>query len=104
MKTRTVVLALCLVGTPAWAPAGGDVDAKPIDPASNQRVQKAIDQRSDDIVRPKRICTRETPTGSHRRITVCRSVAQIEDERVGAKEYMRQMEHENSRIPPPDHP
>ena len=104
MKTRTVVLALCLVGMPAWAPAGGDVDAKPIDPASNQRVQKAIDQRSDDVVRPKRICTRETPTGSHRRITVCRSVAQIEDERVGAGEYMRHLEHANSVIPPPEHP
>ncbi len=92
VKRRTVLLALCLMGTPAWAPAGGDIDAVPIEPVSNRRVQRAIDQRSDEMAGRRVICRRERETGTHISRTVCRTVAQIEDERATVKELLREYE------------
>ena len=92
MKTPIVMLAFCLLATPGWVAADNDVHAEPIAPASNERVQEAIDQRSDTIVRPKMICKRESQVGTHFRHTVCRTISQIEDGRADAEEFLRDAE------------
>ena len=100
VKPRTVLFMFCLIGTPAWAPAEGDLDAKPIDPDANARVQEEIAQRSDVVgPPPKLICRRETPTGSHRRITICRTVRQIEDGRDGAETLMEDSRGGSAYVP-----
>jgi len=101
---RTLLFIFCLIGMPASAPAD-DPDADTIDPEANARVQKAIEQRSDVVEQPKRsrlICRRETPIGSHRRIKICRSIAQIEDDRDHAERYVRELEATsvNLALPP----
>ena len=101
MKWRTALLALCLAGTPAWAPADSEVDAEPIiDPASNQRVQDAIDQRSDGVAQPKPTCTRIIG-GSYRRTTECGSPTK--EEKAGVESVVGDLNRQ-SRPPPPSLP
>ena len=95
-KTPIVMLAFCLLATSGLVAADDDVDAQPIAPASNQRVQEAIDQRSDTIVRPKVICKRESQVGTHFRHTVCRTISQIEDGRADAEQFLRDEERVQS--------
>ena len=96
MKTPIVMLAFCLLATPGWVAADNDVHAEPIAPASNERVQEAIDQRSDTVVRPKVICKRESQVGTHFRRVVCRTISQIEDGRADAEQFLRDEEGRQS--------
>ena len=41
-----------------------------------------------DTSKPRKICKREKPTGSHRTIVTCRTVEQIENEKESARALM----------------
>ena len=76
MKARTVLFMFCLISTPVWA---ANLEAQPIDPEANARVQKNIKQLHDDdavIPPPKLICKRVSRGASLISRKVCRPETQ----------------------------
>jgi hypothetical protein len=87
-RTPAVLLALCLTASSAWLWADTDADEHRVDADTNQRVQEAIAERNDVVLQPNVICTRESVVGSHFKRKVCRTAAQIEQDRADAEDII----------------
>ena len=91
MKAVAVVLLSLVVGacvTNASSESGGAVAA-----TESPTLESVVGGKAK--TQPKVICTREKPTGSHRTIRTCRTVASLEHERAAAREDMRVLQRQS---------
>ncbi|MBT8143301.1 MAG: hypothetical protein KJO55_01290 [Gammaproteobacteria bacterium] len=61
-----------------------------------EKVAAYNEQQADK--KDKVICRTVTPTGSHRKKTICRTVKEIDEDRDSAQDAMRQMQNPGTRV------
>ena len=75
MRLLTILGALLLTGC---ATTNDAVESQP-------KSQPESDKQVADAPKTKKICKRETPTGSHRTIVTCRTVEEVDKDRETAR-------------------
>ena len=56
----------------------------------NGTTQANASEQVAEATKPRQICTREKPTGSHRSIVTCRTLTQMEKDKESARALMNQ--------------